>query len=99
MPTLKYEMVGKNILVCKLSTNPTNVDIEHFARAYILKLIGGYLMPDKSSKEVYLMYLPLLGRLDSRNKAVAVMKAGQTFLMQAILMRKILTPRVKDDIA
>ncbi|KAF7806810.1 serine/threonine-protein phosphatase 7 long form-like protein [Senna tora] len=40
--------------------NPTNDDIEHFARAYILKLIGGYLMPDKSSKEVYLMYLPLL---------------------------------------
>ncbi|KAF7844642.1 serine/threonine-protein phosphatase 7 long form-like protein [Senna tora] len=43
--------------------NPTAVDIEHFARAYILKLIGGYLMPDKSSKEVYLMYLPLLADL------------------------------------
>ncbi|KAF7802814.1 serine/threonine-protein phosphatase 7 long form-like protein [Senna tora] len=38
--------------------------------AYILKLIGGYLMPDKSSKEVYLMYLPLLGRLDSRKTSV-----------------------------
>ncbi|KAF7838922.1 serine/threonine-protein phosphatase 7 long form-like protein [Senna tora] len=43
--------------------NPTAVDIEHFTRAYILKLIGVYLMPDKSSKEVYLMYLPLLADL------------------------------------
>ncbi|KAF7802823.1 uncharacterized protein G2W53_041934 [Senna tora] len=31
-------------------------------------LIGGYLMPDKSLKEVYLMYLPLLGRLDSSGR-------------------------------
>ena len=42
---------------------PTDDQIQHFARAYILKLIGGYLMPDKSSSDVYLMYLPLLADL------------------------------------
>ncbi|KAF7828664.1 serine/threonine-protein phosphatase 7 long form-like protein [Senna tora] len=58
--------------------NPTAVDIEHFARAYILKLIGGYLMPDKSSKEVYLMYLPLLADLT----AVRTFSWGSACAMQ-----------------
>ncbi|XP_019418584.1 PREDICTED: serine/threonine-protein phosphatase 7 long form homolog [Lupinus angustifolius] len=34
--------------------------IERQARAFILRMIGGYLMPDTSGSRVHLMYLPLL---------------------------------------
>jgi len=37
--------------------------LQCFTRAYILRLIGGILMPDKSSQNVFLMYLPLLADL------------------------------------
>ncbi|KAF7821755.1 serine/threonine-protein phosphatase 7 long form-like protein [Senna tora] len=60
---LSMKWLDETFSFANFPLNPTNDDIEHFARAYILKLIGGYLMPDKSSKEVYLMYLPLLADL------------------------------------
>ncbi|KAF7814543.1 serine/threonine-protein phosphatase 7 long form-like protein [Senna tora] len=60
---LSMKWLDDTFLFANFPPNPTVVDIEHFARAYILKLIGGYLMPDKSSKEVYLMYLPLFADL------------------------------------
>ncbi|KAF7807039.1 serine/threonine-protein phosphatase 7 long form-like protein [Senna tora] len=60
---LSMKWLNETFSFANFPLNPTNDDIEHFARAYILKLIGGYLMPDKSSKEVYLMYLPLLADL------------------------------------
>ncbi|XP_038999034.1 serine/threonine-protein phosphatase 7 long form homolog [Hibiscus syriacus] len=43
-----------------LPENASEKDIKYAARAYILRLIGGVLMPDKSGNLVHLMYLPLL---------------------------------------
>ncbi|KAF1874136.1 hypothetical protein Lal_00041581 [Lupinus albus] len=34
--------------------------VEQQARAFILRMIGEFLMPDTSGSRVYLMYLPLL---------------------------------------
>ena len=39
--------------------------IRRFARAYIMRLIGGYLMPDRTGHRVPLMYLPLLADLEA----------------------------------
>ena len=44
----------------ELPDDASDEQAREFARAYILRLIGGTLMPDKSSRNVYLMYLPLL---------------------------------------
>ncbi|KAF7820640.1 serine/threonine-protein phosphatase 7 long form-like protein [Senna tora] len=44
----------------QLNENDTEVEVQQFARAYILCLIGGMLMVDHSSHYVYLMYLSLL---------------------------------------
>ncbi|MFQ6627311.1 hypothetical protein Gotur_005191 [Gossypium turneri] len=35
------------------------------ARAYIMHIIGGEIMPDASNDKVHLMYLPLLANLSS----------------------------------
>ena len=40
-------------------------DIRCFARAYIMRLIGGYLMPDRTGARVPLMYLSLLVDLEA----------------------------------
>ncbi|KAF1881845.1 hypothetical protein Lal_00042560 [Lupinus albus] len=37
--------------------------VEQHARAFILRMIGGFLMPDTSGSRVHLMYLPLLDDL------------------------------------
>lgn len=42
--------------------------IEQHARAHILHLIGGTLMPDKSQNRVPLMFLPLLEHIDQIGK-------------------------------
>ncbi|KAF7843762.1 serine/threonine-protein phosphatase 7 long form-like protein [Senna tora] len=60
---LSMKWLDETFSFANFPLNPTIDDIEHFARAYILKLIRGYLMPDKSSKKVYLMYLSLLADL------------------------------------
>ncbi|XP_028806137.1 serine/threonine-protein phosphatase 7 long form homolog [Neltuma alba] len=41
-----------------------DVQVQQFTRAYILRLIGGYLMLDRSCTMVYLMYLPLLYNME-----------------------------------
>ena len=42
----------------------TERQLESATRAYILRIIGGMLMPDKSGNRVHLMYLPLLANLN-----------------------------------
>ncbi|CAN1334518.1 Serine/threonine-protein phosphatase 7 long form homolog [Linum perenne] len=43
-----------------LPPNPTPFDVQRYARAYMLCLIGGFLFPNKSTQYVHLMWLPLL---------------------------------------
>lgn len=43
-----------------LPENANEQDVQRYARAYILTLIGGMVCPDKSNSRVHLMYLPLL---------------------------------------
>ncbi|XP_028766536.1 serine/threonine-protein phosphatase 7 long form homolog [Neltuma alba] len=66
---------GQRLLISWLEENfnhlPDNADdvqVQQFTRAYILRLIGGYLMPDRSGSRVYLMYLPLLYDLQEAGK-------------------------------
>ncbi|OIW01431.1 hypothetical protein TanjilG_11149 [Lupinus angustifolius] len=40
--------------------NANDVIIEQHAKAFILRMIGEFLMPDTSGNRVHLMYLPLL---------------------------------------
>ncbi|XP_027343213.1 protein MAINTENANCE OF MERISTEMS-like [Abrus precatorius] len=40
--------------------NQTPLQITRFARAYILRLIGGFMLPDHSSSRISVRYLPLL---------------------------------------
>ena len=61
------EMRGGGLSMSWLSsyfhTIPPGADeivLQRHARAYILRLIGGMLFPDKSGRYVHLMYLPLL---------------------------------------
>ncbi|KAF1891149.1 hypothetical protein Lal_00001290 [Lupinus albus] len=44
----------------ELPENATQVVIEQHARAFVLRMIGGFLMPNTSGSRVHLMYLPLL---------------------------------------
>ncbi|KAH1033242.1 hypothetical protein J1N35_045416 [Gossypium stocksii] len=46
-----------------LPITATELEVMQAARAYIMHLIGGVLMPDSHGSEVYLMYLPLLSNL------------------------------------
>lgn len=48
----------------ELPTHPTEEQLVQFTRAYILRLIGGLLMPDHSGNFVHLMYLQFLRDLD-----------------------------------
>ncbi|KAF7845062.1 serine/threonine-protein phosphatase 7 long form-like protein [Senna tora] len=48
--------------------NATPIQLEQFARAYILRLLGCFLMPDTSGNLQSLMYLPLLENLDDVKK-------------------------------
>ncbi|KAF7823303.1 serine/threonine-protein phosphatase 7 long form-like protein [Senna tora] len=45
--------------------NAPQMYLEQYARAYILRLIGGYLMPDKTSTHCCLMYLNMLRDFDA----------------------------------
>lgn len=44
----------------ELPENASDVTVQQFARAYILRLIGGLVLVDKSSRFVHLVYLPML---------------------------------------
>ncbi|CAN1270870.1 Serine/threonine-protein phosphatase 7 long form homolog [Linum perenne] len=48
-----------------LPPNHTPLDVQRYARAYMLCLIGGFLFPNKSTQYVHLMWLPLLGDFTS----------------------------------
>lgn len=48
----------------ELPENATEETVRCYARAYILRLIGGFLMPDKSQNLVKLMFLQFLEDLD-----------------------------------
>ncbi|MFQ6668781.1 hypothetical protein Gotur_034300 [Gossypium turneri] len=48
-----------------LSINATKHEVMYAARAYIMHIIGGVLMPDANNNRVYLMYLPLLADLQN----------------------------------
>ena len=51
-----------------LSGEPTSQQLAAHCRAYILGMIGGVLMPNKSRNRVHLMYLPLLVDLDRADR-------------------------------
>ncbi|KAG8500371.1 hypothetical protein CXB51_003659 [Gossypium anomalum] len=46
-----------------LPSTATELEVMQAARAYIMHLIGGVLMPDTHDSEVHLLYLPLLSNL------------------------------------
>ena len=60
--TLKLKWLKEHMLT--LLAEPTPQQLAGHCRAYILGLIGGVLMPDKSSNTVHPMYLPLFVDLD-----------------------------------
>ncbi|MFQ6633746.1 hypothetical protein Gotur_012246, partial [Gossypium turneri] len=47
----------------QLSTNAIEGELMCTARAYIMHIIGGVLMPDSNNNKVHIMYLPLLADL------------------------------------
>nr|KYP43678.1 Serine/threonine protein phosphatase 7 long form isogeny [Cajanus cajan] len=47
-----------------LPDEPTEQQLHQHCRAYILGLIDGVIMPDKSGNRIHLMYLPLLADLE-----------------------------------
>ncbi|XP_016702058.2 protein MAINTENANCE OF MERISTEMS-like [Gossypium hirsutum] len=49
----------------QLSTTATEGELMCAARAYIMHIIGGEIMPDASNDKVHLMYLPLLADLST----------------------------------
>ncbi|KAH1079975.1 hypothetical protein J1N35_019736 [Gossypium stocksii] len=49
----------------QLSANATEGELMCAARAYIMHLIGGVLMPDSNNNKVHIMYLPLLADLSN----------------------------------
>ncbi|KAL2322308.1 hypothetical protein Fmac_026687 [Flemingia macrophylla] len=58
---LKLKWLRDNML--PLPDDPTEEQVHAHCRAYILGLISGVLMPDKSGNKVHLMYLSLLTNL------------------------------------
>ncbi|MFQ6621335.1 hypothetical protein Gotur_003105, partial [Gossypium turneri] len=49
----------------QLSATATEGELMCAARAYIMHILGGVLMPDANNNKVHLMYLPLLADLSS----------------------------------
>ncbi|KAL9688773.1 hypothetical protein QQ045_033197 [Rhodiola kirilowii] len=48
-----------------MPADATDVEIQRYARAYILAMLGSSLFPDSSGSEISLHFLPLLADLDS----------------------------------
>nr|KYP64552.1 Serine/threonine protein phosphatase 7 long form isogeny [Cajanus cajan] len=55
---IKLKWLRENML--ELPEEPSQEQLHAHCRAYILGLIGGVLMPDKTGNKVHLMYLSLL---------------------------------------
>ncbi|XP_052482070.1 protein MAINTENANCE OF MERISTEMS-like [Gossypium raimondii] len=51
--------------VTRLSTNATEDELMCAARAYIMHILEGVLMPDANNNNVHMMYLPLLADLSN----------------------------------
>ncbi|MFQ6649434.1 hypothetical protein Gotur_022005, partial [Gossypium turneri] len=49
----------------QLSANATEGELMCAARAYIMHILGGVLMPDANNNKVHMMYLPLLADLSN----------------------------------
>ncbi|MFQ6637976.1 hypothetical protein Gotur_013133, partial [Gossypium turneri] len=49
----------------QLSATATEGELMCAARAYIMHIVGGLLMPDANNDKVHLMYLPLLADLST----------------------------------
>ena len=56
--TLKLKWLKENILTLPAESAPQQLVV--YCKAYILGLISGGLMPDKSRNKIQLIYLPLL---------------------------------------
>ncbi|XP_017613583.1 protein MAIN-LIKE 1-like [Gossypium arboreum] len=65
-----------------LSVNATEDELMCAARAYIMHIIGGVLMPDANKNRVHLIYLPLLANLQN------VHSYNYGFAVLAILYRE-----------
>ena len=72
--TLNLKWLKENMLTFPIG--PTPQQLTTHCRAYMLGLISGVLMLDKSGKRVYLMYLPMLADLEQ----VRWYKWGSTYL-------------------
>ncbi|KAH1082033.1 hypothetical protein J1N35_021794 [Gossypium stocksii] len=59
--SLKFSWLKANFE--HLSINATEHEVMCIARAYIMHIIGGVLIPDANNNRVHLMYLPLLADL------------------------------------
>ncbi|KAF7843630.1 serine/threonine-protein phosphatase 7 long form-like protein [Senna tora] len=57
---LKMKWLDTNFGDNQIPKDATEVQLQQFTRAYIMRLIGGFLMPDTSGNWVQLRYLPLL---------------------------------------
>jgi hypothetical protein len=65
------QMVGQSVKLkwlkdtfADIPSNATTEQVKMHCRAYMLRLIGGLIIPDKSGNRVHLMYLPLLKNLE-----------------------------------
>ncbi|PPD87997.1 hypothetical protein GOBAR_DD15062 [Gossypium barbadense] len=54
-----------DLLSVPLSANATESELMCAARAYIMHILGGVLMPDANNNNVHMMYLPLLADLSN----------------------------------
>ncbi|KAH1108394.1 hypothetical protein J1N35_012162 [Gossypium stocksii] len=59
---IKFNWLKQNFR--HLPSSPTQMDIIYAARAFILQLIGGILLPDVNQNKVSIVYLPLLEDLE-----------------------------------
>nr|KYP45174.1 Serine/threonine protein phosphatase 7 long form isogeny [Cajanus cajan] len=64
VPPKGEALVGSSIKLKWLPDEPTEQQLFQHCRAYILGLIGGVIMLDKSGNKIHLMYLPLLAELE-----------------------------------
>ncbi|MFQ6653967.1 hypothetical protein Gotur_025118 [Gossypium turneri] len=64
-------------------SNATEGELMCAARAYIMHIIGGVLMPDASNNKVHIMYLPLLADLTN------VCSYSWSFAVLAVLYREL----------
>ncbi|MFQ6645077.1 hypothetical protein Gotur_019407, partial [Gossypium turneri] len=67
----------------QLSANTTKGELMCAARAYIMHIIGGVLMPDSNNNKVHIMYLPLLADLNN------VRSYSWGFAVLAVLYREL----------